>query len=346
MFLSHASRRHGLVKRTACRLVVALLVVGFPGPGMAWAASQRVPAPASCALSVTTLPAGAAVYVNGELQGTAPVALEGLSAGDHRVRVVKPGYLENIRVVGLRSGVAENLSVALTPDVSYGTSASIQVEDYEPEEEGGGNKLLYIGLGAVAVGAGAFLLLRNTNEPPTAGSVSASPGVGLASVTSISFNATGASDPDGDSLTYRWDFGDGATGSGQSASHTYDSAGSYSVTVTVSDGEEQATASGSVTIRSLTGTWVGDIRGRTGRFMTWTLSQNGTSLSGTYSDTVNGSGNVTGTVSAPLRVSFQHRIPGFIVGNWTGTISDDINTISGTTSWFIGDTATFRIERQ
>ena len=329
MLRSHLSHRHSFVKRTASKLVVALLVVGFPGPGTAWAASQQLPAPSACALSVSTVPAGAAVYVDGELQGATPVALEGLPAGDHRVRVVKPGYLENSRVVGLRSGVAKNLSLELTPDVSYSTTSAIQVEDYEPEEEGGGNKLLFIGLGAVAVGAEAFLLLRDTNKPPTAGSVNASPGVGLASVTSISFNAAGASDPDGDSLTYTWDFGDGATGSGQSASHTYNSAGNYGVTVTVSDGEEQATASGSVTIRDLNGNWNG--RYASGRTFTISMNQSGTSLSGNWRTGWDASRTdvFSGNVSAPdhVRLEFSR-----FCDTWDLRLNQDFTAMSGTTS--------------
>jgi len=328
MLRSHTSNRHSFLERTASRLVVALLVVGFPGPGMAWAASQQLPAPATCVLSVTTVPTGAAVYLNGELQGATPVALEGLSAGDHRVRVVKQGYLENSRVVGLRSGVAKNLSLELTPDVSYSTRSAIQVEDYEPEEEGGGsNKLLFIGLGAVAVGAGAFLLLRNSNKPPTAGSVNASPDVGLASVTSISFSAQGASDPDGDSLTYTWDFGDGATGSGQSASHTYDSAGDYRVTVTVSDGEEQATASGSVTIRSLSGQWEGTWG--TGFPIRFQLTQSRATVSGTYSDP-DGPGTVSGTVTAPRNVRLTVTQPQFLPFTFVGSLDSSLNQITGT----------------
>jgi hypothetical protein len=250
---------------------------------MAWAASQQPPVPAACALSVATVPTGAAVYVDGELQGATPVDLTDISPGDHRVRVVKQGYLENSRVVGLRSGKSESLSVRLTPDASYSTTATIQVEDYEPEGEGGGgSKLLLIGLGAVAVGAGAFLLLRNTNEPAVVSGVDINPRLGLAAITSISFTAVGASDPDDDSLTYNWDFGDGATATGQTASHTYSSADTYLVTVTVSDGEEQATASDTAVIRSLSGVWSGPW-GVFGPVM-MRLTQSQTTVTGTYID--------------------------------------------------------------
>lgn len=332
--------RHSLVKRSASWLAVALLGLGYPGPGVAWAASQQLPAAAGCGLSVATVPAGAAVYVDGELQGSTPVQLADLSAGDHRVRVVKQGYLENSRVVGLRSGVARSLSLQLTPDVRYGTAAAVQVEDYEPEEEeGGGNKLLLLGLGAVAVGAGAFLLLRSTNNPPTAGSVTVSPtGTGMAGQTEFTFTAQGASDPDGDSLTYSWDFGDGASGSGQSSRHTYSTTGSFTASVTVSDGEESATASGRVTVeRDLAGTWSGGRIVRILNPVSLDLTQSGTTLGGNMilGSTPNSTGGTrplsgtAGPLSYPTDLSWSSDFFGLNV-RFNGTVDAGGNTMTGT----------------
>jgi hypothetical protein len=265
--------------------------------------------------------------------------------------VVKPGYLENSRVVGLSSGVAKNLSVELTPDASYSTTSAVQVEDYEPEpeeaeEEGGSNKLLFVRLGAVAMGAGAFLLVRNTNEPPTAGSVIASPGVGLAAITNISFSATGARPyltafvPDGDSLTYTWDFGDGATTttSGQFASHTYGSAGSYRATVTVSDGVEQAWASGNVTIRDLTGRW--DLTWAGSSDNIFDLTQNGTAVTGRWTCCGGAGSSVAGgTIRAPsdLVVRFTNSLNGDTF-QFTGTGDAGFNVFSGTLRGVEGNT--------
>src|SRR5262245_25751645 len=52
-------------------------------------------------LLVESEPAGAAIYVDGLLTGHTPLSMTSLSAGDHRVRLQKDGYLENARVVAV-----------------------------------------------------------------------------------------------------------------------------------------------------------------------------------------------------------------------------------------------------
>jgi len=65
-------------------------------------------------LTVTSDPAGAAVYVDGDFVGQTPVSVPDLIAGDHRVRLAKDGYLENGRIVGVDAGKAETVHVRLT----------------------------------------------------------------------------------------------------------------------------------------------------------------------------------------------------------------------------------------
>jgi hypothetical protein len=314
-----------MLPRAVGTAAAALLVLGVAGTALA----ADPASPAAGSLAVSTVPSGAAVYVDGELQGAAPLSLD-LTPGDHRVRLVKQGYLENSRLVDLRSGRADRLTVSLTPVGHAAPAPRAQVEDEYLEQDsdggGGGKKLLFLGLGAAAAGAGAYVLLRDTNEPPVAGSVSVDPAVALAAVTTVTLSVTGATDPDGDSLTYSWDLGDGSTATGQQVNHTYASEGSFGVTVTVSDGEEQATASGSVTVRSLSGSWTG--LGNNVLNFTCQISQSGTSLSGTYSDWA-GSGSISGSLTAPNQFNMRTQQSGGRWAVWEGTLDASFDRITG-----------------
>jgi PKD repeat protein len=145
--------------------------------------------------------------------------------------------------------------------------------------------------------------------------------------TSARESAGGSSDPDGTIASYAWNFGDGTTGTGQRTTKVYSSAGNFTVTLEVSDGKKSATASGSVTIRNLNGTWRGTILG----FFpfSFNLTQSGSAISGTYFDE-DGPGTVTGSVSAPLAVRLTVIQPGFPLFTFTGTTDAAINVITGT----------------
>jgi hypothetical protein len=306
------------LSRTICLALTAVLAAG-PGSGLAIAAASADRA--TSALSVTTDPVGAEVYVDGALAGRTPLTLDAVSVGDHRVRVVKDGFLENSRIVGVRGNGPNAIAIKLTRDVTG--SAPARSRALAPGD--GSKKWLWIGLGAAAVVGGALLLMPK-NDAPTIGGVTASTSTGFAAVTSITFTAN-ASDKDGDSLTYNWDFGSGVTSTSQSPSATFNAAGTYTVRVTVSDGKKSATATTTVTIRSMTGTWRGSLFNSTMVF-----TQNGTALTGTYTD-VDGAGTITGgvisatapnirfTVTQP-QISFQ--------ALFTGNPDAAGNVISGT----------------
>jgi len=320
--------------------LVALLSLG---PGVAIAGGA-----ATGSVGVTSDPQGAEVYVDGELAGTTPLSLQDVAVGPHRVRVAMDGFLENQRIVRVEAGDSVEVAVPLkehrADDPRYRTQAA--AGSGGGGGGGGGKKALLIGLGAAAAGAGVWLAVRDTNKPPTVGSVSASPSVGLASATSISFTAQGASDPDGDSLSYSWDFGDGSTGSGQSTTHVYADMGNYSATVTVSDGEESVTASGNVTIRDLSGSWNGAIDTTAEFGFPWgttvTLSQNGSSLSGSYDDIFGFTGPITGSVSPPSGVTFTVNFVDLSPLTFTGEANGAISALEGraTGSGFTGQTWT------
>ena len=279
------------------------------------------------ALSITSDPDGAMVFVDGSLAGLTPLALDQLAVGEHRVRIAKPGYLDNGRVVSVTSGAKSNLTVKLTVDTNYkATSAATAPGD-------GGllkNKWFWVAV-AGGGGAAAYFLLKEDNKAPSSGTISASTSTALQGA-NVTFTASGASDPNGDSLSYAWNFGDGQTGSGATATHLYTSAGTFTVTMTVSDGKLSApAASTTITVRNLTATWTGPLtQAGIPAFNTRVvLTQNGVNLSGTYTDQFPGTGSVVGTVAAGGTVSFSVKIPNIIPWSFSGTAAASLNTLNG-----------------
>jgi hypothetical protein len=276
-----------------------------------------------------TDPAGASVYVNGESKGVTPLRIDRIAAGDYRVTVAKDGYLENSRVVRVEPGKKQSLEFQLTSSAGQPRHAA----QIQPGGGGNGGVPTWVWIAAAAGGGtAAYLAFRETNEPPTAGSVAITPSTGLQAAQSFAISAPGASDPDGDTLTYSWDLGDGTTATGQNVSKVYNNAGTFTATVTVSDGKEQATASGTATVRGMAGNWRGSISGVDFDFpFHLSLSQNGTSVSGTFTDDLHifVPGTVSGNVSGPSNVRLTVTIPEFEPFTMNGTASSDINSVSG-----------------
>ncbi len=79
------------------------------------------------ALSVNSDPSAAAVYVDGRHVGLTPVTVADLVVGDHRVRVVKAGYLDNSRVVSVTGGRAGALAVRLTARGTQIAAAGLKI---------------------------------------------------------------------------------------------------------------------------------------------------------------------------------------------------------------------------
>jgi hypothetical protein len=324
----------------ASRNLVIVLICALGLGALALPPAGEAAAPAEGRLSIVTDPAGASVFVDGESKGMTPLRIAQVAAGDHRVTLAKEGYLENSRVVRVEAGHTRELEVRLTSSEGAARSAA----QITPAGGGGGVPTWVWIAAAAGGGTAAYFLLRDTNEGPTVPTISLNPSVGLQALTSFSMSA-GSTDPDGDPLSFSWDFGDSTTGNGQNINHVYNSAGTFTVRVTVSDGEFSESSTVTATVRGLSGTWSGNLDGVQTAFFTWTLSQVGASVSGTYSDALNGSGPVTGGVSAPNNVSLVNDLPCCRPGNWRGTLDGQFNRIDGTTDWF-GGTRTFYLIRR
>ena len=293
------------------------------------------------AFLVSSDPSSADVFVDGTFAGRTPITLSRLTAGDHRLRVAKDGYLENGRLLHLKSGRSEALQITLTPLPAGSSSTPDQQVNRASDAAssaavggGGKKKWLWIALAGGGAAAGAAYYLHN--RPPVAGTIGVSPtAAGMAGATSFSFTAQGASDPNGDALAYLWNFGDGSGATGQSTTHTFTSAGSFSVSLQVSDGKKTADAPAvSVTVApSMSGTWSGGTDPYSGASVTWTLTQTGSALTGSM--TLSGAlfGTITGVTGSVNPMNYPTAVtiatPGYTV---QGVASTFVMRFSGNTN--------------
>jgi PKD domain-containing protein len=150
-----------------------------------------------------------------------------------------------------------------------------------------------------------------------AGTISTSPaGTAVAAATVVSFGF--GTQPSGGvpPYTVQWNFGDGQAGAGLVAPHTYATPGTFVATATVSDaGGRSGTASATVTVRSVTGTWSFSFQLPTappapGREDV-TVVQNGGAVTSQTNDAANafGLGSGIGNVANPRTLSFTVAFP-------------------------------------
>lgn len=295
--------------------------------GADWAASAKGgPANPVGGLSITTDPADAAVYVDGRLAGSSPLHLPEVAAGDHRVRVVKSGYLENARIVTVAAGQPKSVQITLTRTSDTSNAAASQVTS---TGGGGGGSKKWLWIGVAGAGAATAVLLANRNHAPTPGTVNVSPsGTAVSALTNLTFTSQGASDQDGDSLTFSWNFGDGGSGTGATASHVFPTPGTFNVSLTVSDGKKDAKAPDvSITVRNVNGTWTSN---RLGVTRVWTFTQSGTNAAGSYSSTnfQGVPGTVTGTMRSPRTISGSAMLIGVIPFTFTGDFDSAVSALN------------------
>lgn len=187
-----------------------------------------------------------------------------------------------------------------------------------------------------------------TNRNPVIANVNVSPAFGVAGLTTFAMTTSG-SDPDGDTVSFEWDFGDGTRNVGPAFSKTYGSAGAATVRVTASDGKGgTATDSRTITIGSLTGTWVGTVTidAGTAAAATLVLTQSGGVVTGTM--TLAGFNGRTdpaqpGRIDASGSFDLRMKVDPFTDFNLRGTMDATGRRISGGTfgSGFNGQAFTF-----
>src|SRR5213592_3676613 len=122
-------------------------------------------------VTVTTDPPDAAVYVDGQFAGRSPVTVDRVPPGDHRVRVVKDGYLEHGRTVAVSAGKTASLQLRLTANDGSSDVAAGQAGGISSGPPPGSHKKWWY-LGAAGGGAAATaLVLATRNRAPTIGAL-------------------------------------------------------------------------------------------------------------------------------------------------------------------------------
>jgi hypothetical protein len=175
------------------------------------------------------------------------------------------------------------------------------------------------------------------NRAPVINNVTVNPTSGLQGHTLFNFSVS-ASDADNDGLNYTWDIA-GSARSGQNAAITFTNGGTGTATVTVTDGKG-GSVQGSQTfvVNTMTGNWTGT--GYWGSF-TMNITQNGTLITGTYTDkdgvsTVGPTGE-PGTIDASGNFSLRVKLAPFTDFTFKGTLD---GTGRKATGGFFGSGAT------
>src|SRR5262245_39178896 len=141
--------RPSMASSTLSAALTACLAVGA-----GWAASPDDVHPIG-SLSIVSDPGRASVFVDGRGFGETPIEIPRVTAGTHRVRLVKSGYLENSRIVivSARQKATVNVRLTRTAETSKETAA-------QGTSAGGwsSNKWLWVGVAGGGAVTAAVLL--------------------------------------------------------------------------------------------------------------------------------------------------------------------------------------------
>ncbi len=77
--------------------------------------------PTTGAISISSTPTGAAVYVDGTYKGTTPETVSGLSAGTHDLRLTYTGYNDYRDDISIKAGQTVSTQAVLKAQATYGT---------------------------------------------------------------------------------------------------------------------------------------------------------------------------------------------------------------------------------
>jgi hypothetical protein len=113
-------------------------------------------------LLVESDPAGASVYVDGRLAGETPLTLPSIVSGEHRVRIVRLGYLENSQIVKVKPAERATVRARLT-DPAPQTAAKAALRIVVIEGEGAVNIIQQ------KTAVAPVIEVRDRNDQPVAG---------------------------------------------------------------------------------------------------------------------------------------------------------------------------------
>jgi hypothetical protein len=213
----------------------------------------------------------------------------------------------------------------------------------------GAGTITAVGAGAAGAVGGLYAYKKHQEgDPPAFENFSMTPTVGLQNATAFlpSGNRSWHSASDGTDDAYvTYDYGDGQTRRvpvGPSTeltleSHVYTSAGTFTIRATITDHwGRTASAQATVTVVSLTGRWTSNAS--TGSY---TFTQAGGSVGGTFTSAAGGQSQVSGTVApqtvgggaigpGTVTLTLPTQVgPSVVVATFTGSMGSDPNQVSG-----------------
>lgn len=322
-----------LARASRCLVPTALassLTIGAAA-GLAAASSvseeQAVDVVAGGVLVIESEPTAADVTLDGQILGRTPLTLRDLSEGEHVLILVRPGYLENRRVIRGRPGETGALRVSLTrqPEVAAPAAGGRAAKG----RKGHGLRTPLLIAAPLVAGGAAYLIATKARPPEIRLEPPQPTGRAVVHVTNATFTAVAT---DGEGLRYEWTFGDGAVASGgPSVGHVFVQTGDLTVTVTASRGDAKSSASVVVGVGSLAGEWSLSIEGRGSR--TLRIEQNGGLISGEvrFSDTW-GYATIAGAGEHPRRVRFSETFRGGGTLGFEGEAESSLDRIFGKAS--------------